>query len=338
MNLHADTLVADAADGGAALLAELVAEGLRCGASTVHLADGELRFRIGGKLGEARRFAGEIDGIESGIRRIEGRDVRIAAMPGRIVLHLGAAEPCAEALEALGMRPRQVQALVAAFSPGLILAAGPAGSGKSRTLAALTEHLDDGTRCVLSAEGGWSAILQQDPDVIVAGRIDSREGACKAVQAAEAGHLVLAEVEAVDALGAIAVLRALRIEAFRLATTLQAVVAQRLVERLCPACRAPVQARGSVSALLGFETGSVVYEPAGCAACGDSGFAGKTGVFEVIRADPAIRRLINDGGDGAILARHAFLNARNLGSAARVLAREGVITPDEAVRISRGTP
>jgi general secretion pathway protein E len=114
------------------------------------------------------------------------------------------------------------------------------------------------------------------------------------------------------------------------------VLAQRLVRKLCPDCRRPVQAQGSVSALLGFDSGAIVFAPMGCESCEGTGFAGSTGVFEAIVADGAIRRLINDGGDEAILARHAFLRAPNLGSAARALVREGLTTPEEAVRISRG--
>ena len=73
----------------------------------------------------------------------------------------------------------------------------------------------------------------------------------------------------------------------------------------------------------------------GCPACGGTGFKGRVGVFEAIRVDDTIRRLINEGGDEAVIARHAYANAPNLGSAARALVREGLTTPEEAVRISR---
>jgi general secretion pathway protein E len=78
-----------------------------------------------------------------------------------------------------------------------------------------------------------------------------------------------------------------------------------------------------------------VYEAVGCDACAGTGFKGRIGVFEAIRIDDTIRRLINDGGDEAIIARHAFVNSPNLGSSARALVREGLTTPEEAVRISR---
>ncbi|MBL7395991.1 type II secretion system protein GspE, partial [Escherichia coli] len=80
-----------------------------------------------------------------------------------------------------------------------------------------------------------------------------------------------------------------RVEPFRLASTVAAVLAQRLVRRLCPDCRRPVQAQGSVSALLGFDSGAIVFAPVGCESCEGTGFAGETGVFEAIVADGAIR-------------------------------------------------
>jgi general secretion pathway protein E len=180
------------------------------------------------------------------------------------------------------------------------------------------------------------ASLHHDADVVMADALDDRAAAAAAVEAAQRGVLVLAAVPASDAVGAIRRMREWRIEPFHLASTLNVVLAQRLVRRLCPECREPVQAQGSVSALLGFDRGAIVYAPSGCAACGDSGYAGQIAVFEAIHADPAMRRLINDGGDEAILASHAYVRAPNLGSAARTLVREGVTTPEEAVRISRG--
>ncbi len=107
------------------------------------------------------------------------------------------------------------------------------------------------------------AALRQDPDVILVPRVSDRETAAAAVQAAEAGHLVLAAMPVGDAVAAILRLRELRVEPFQLASTLQAVIAQRLVRRLCSACRQPVQAPRSVSALLGFDAGRWSMRPAG---------------------------------------------------------------------------
>ncbi|WP_294334388.1 ATPase, T2SS/T4P/T4SS family [uncultured Sphingomonas sp.] len=261
-------------------------------------------------------------------------------------------------LEALGMRGALAQGVREVLAgAGLVLVAAPAGHGRSTTLRTLLALAANDSRPALAVAGGdtralpgvaWAdgsliapaellrAGAEQDLDVLMIDSLADRAAAAAAVQAAQAGRLVLAGIDTGDAIAAIQQMRSWRVEAFQLASTLALVLGQRLVRRLCPECREPVQATGSVSALLGFDPGAIVYAPAGCSACGGSGFAGQIGVFESIRGDGTIRRLVNDGGDAAILARHAFISTPNLGSAARALARTGVTTPEEAVRISRG--
>ena len=187
----------------------------------------------------------------------------------------------------------------------------------------------------MSFAAGLRAILRQDPDVVMIGEIRDRETADIAVQASLTGHLVLSTVHTNDAIGAITRMRDMKVEPFLLASTLRAVLAQRLVRRLCPECRKPVEASGSVASLLGIDSGTIVYEPVGCPSCNNTGYAGRIGVFEAVRIDETIRRLINDNGDEAIIARHAFLKQPNLSSAARKLVASGQTTPEEAIRISR---
>ncbi|OAN64096.1 type II secretion protein ATPase [Sphingomonas sp. TDK1] len=276
----------------------------------------------------------------------------------RIVLQRAARKTGHRKLEALGMScPLAQQVRAALDGAGLVLVAAPAGHGRSTTLQTLLGLAATRTRPGLGVAAhvlgelpgvAWAdastvaaaetvrAAVEQDIDVLMIDSLEDRAAAAAAVQAAQAGRLVLAGVAAADSVAAIQQMRSWRIEAFHLASALSLVLGQRLIRRLCAACREPVQATGSVSALLGFDPGTIVHAPVGCEACGHSGFAGHTGVFEAIRGDATIRRLINDGGDAAILARHAFISAPNLGSAARALARSGVTTPEEAVKISRG--
>ncbi|BCA58381.1 general secretion pathway protein GspE [Sphingomonas sp. HMP6] len=292
-------------------------------------------------------------------------DVRVSTLPSRagerVVLRILDKENAGITLDVLGMTAAINGLLKEAITEpnGIILVTGPTGSGKTTTLYAAMRLLNDGSRNILTVEdpveyamegigqtqvnpkvgltfaAGLRAILRQDPDVVMVGEIRDRETAEIAVQASLTGHLVLSTVHTNDAVGAITRMRDMKVEPFLLASTLRAVIAQRLVRRLCENCRKPVQAEGSVSALLGFDAGTIVYEAVGCEMCQGTGFKGRVGVYEAIRIDETVRRMINDGGDEALIARHAFLHAPTLGSAARQLVRDGVTTPEEAVRVSR---
>lgn len=364
MDVEAETLapVADAPQplmfaGAAESAADaLVAEARRRRATHIHLEIAPqatvVRMRIAGQLTEPRHFHADAT-LAAAFRDAPGAALLAQEDGERIVLRLDGGERRDRGIEAIGLRRDQIDALLPALRRGgLVLVAGPAGSGRSTTIAALLRHFAGSPRHLvligaqriegtthldgLSGAAAIRAALEQDPDVIALDGLDGREAAAAAAEAAEEGHLVLAAIDAPDAVSAIRQMRDWRVEPFRLASNIAAVLAQRLVRRLCAECRRPVQAQGSVSALLGFDSGAIVYAPVGCESCAGTGFAGRTGVFEAIVADGAIRRLINDGGDEAILARHAFLRAPNLGSAARALVREGITTPEEAVRISRG--
>ncbi len=96
-----------------------------------------------------------------------------------------------------------------------------------------------------------------------------------------------------------------------------------------------MEADKSACALLGFDAGTQIYRSVGCEACNHSGYKGRIGVFEAVRIDDTLRRIINEGGDESLIARHAFLNAPNLSSSARALVRQGETSAEEAIRISR---
>ena len=292
-------------------------------------------------------------------------DVRVSTLPSRagerVVLRILDKENAGIDLPALGLSPAMFDLLTGALTEpnGIILVTGPTGSGKTTTLYAALRLLNDGSRNILTVEdpveyavdgvgqtqvnpkvgltfaAGLRAILRQDPDTVMVGEIRDRETAEIAVQASLTGHLVLSTVHTNDAIGAITRMRDMKVEPFLLASTLRAVIAQRLVRRLCEACRNPVPAPASVAAMIGIEPGETVYEPVGCEQCSHSGYKGRIGVFEAIRIDETIRRLINEGGDEAAIARHAFARSTSLATAARDLVREGRTTPEEAVRVSR---
>jgi general secretion pathway protein E len=292
-------------------------------------------------------------------------DVRVSTLPSRagerVVLRVLDKQQAGLSLSDLGIGGTAEAILRAALAEpnGIILVTGPTGSGKTTTLYAALGHLSDGSRNILTVEdpveyamdgigqtqvntkvgmtfaGGLRAILRQDPDVVMVGEIRDRETADIAVQASLTGHLVLSTVHTNDAPGAITRLRDMKVEPFLLASSLRAVIAQRLVRRLCEKCRVPEEQGSGVAGLLGLPEGTVFYRPGGCEACGRTGYRGRIGLFEAIAVDAEIRRLILEGGDETAIAAHAFVRSPSLSAAARDLVARGVTTAEEAVRVSR---
>ena len=292
-------------------------------------------------------------------------DVRVSTLPNAaneyIILNILDEEASRIALDLPGLSGESLAILTDALSApdGIILVAGHAGSGKTTTLYACIRQLNDGRHNILTVENpieyaietisqteikaapepayaqGLQAVLRQDPDVVMVGEIRDRETLDIVVQSAQNGQLILSTIDSNDAVGAISKLLGMKGNPFNLASTIRAVVAQRLVRRLCEYCRQPIQADGSLASLLGFDRGTVVFRATGCAKCHHSGFQGHIGVFEAIRIDDTIRKLINDGGDEGRIAAHAFLQNRSLASSARLMVREGITTAEEGIRISR---
>jgi general secretion pathway protein E len=148
------------------------------------------------------------------------------------------------------------------------------------------------------------AILRQDPDIIMIGEIRDLETAQIAVQASLTGHMVLATLHTNDAASAVTRLADMGVEPYLLASSLLGVLAQRLVRRLCPACRAaaaPTPGEAAVLERLGLSPARPICGAAGCAACGGSGYRGRTGIYELLLVDDALRRLIHDRAGEAML-------------------------------------
>ncbi len=292
-------------------------------------------------------------------------DVRVSTLPSRagerVVLRILDKDNAGIGLDQIGMSEAVKRLFAEALGEpnGIVLVTGPTGSGKTTTLYAGLKLLNDGSRNILTVEDpveyavdgvgqtqinpqvgltfatGLRAILRQDPDTVMVGEIRDRETAEIAVQAALTGHLVLSTVHTNDSVGAITRLRDMKVEPFLIASTVRAVLAQRLVRRLCGECRRPVEAVGSLAETLGIPAGATVFEPVGCPACANSGYKGRIGLFEAVKIDDTIRRLINAGGDETAIAAHAFRAAPTLSGAARELVLAGTTSPEDAVRVSR---
>ncbi|MDZ4364979.1 type II secretion system ATPase GspE [Brevundimonas sp.] len=292
-------------------------------------------------------------------------DVRVSTLPSRagerVVLRILDKDQADLKLEDLGMGPDALAAFKSALAEpnGIILVTGPTGSGKTTSLYAGLTLLNDASRNILTVEdpveyaidgvgqtqvnvkvgmtfaAGLRAILRQDPDVVMVGEIRDVETAGIAVQASLTGHLVLSTVHTNDAAGAVTRLRDMGIEPFLLASTLRLIVAQRLVRRLCGHCRRQEDADPATTKLLGVKTGKTVWRPQGCAHCNNTGYTGRVGLYETIRVDDRIRRLIAaEAGEEAINAA-AFKQGGTLTEAAKRLVLEGVTSVEEAVRVTR---
>jgi len=292
-------------------------------------------------------------------------DVRVSTLPSRagerVVLRILDKEQAGLSLDRLGMSPDALEAFRSALAEpnGVILVTGPTGSGKTTSLYAGLALLNDQTRNILTVEdpveyamdgvgqtqvntkvgmtfaAGLRAILRQDPDVVMVGEIRDVETAGIAVQASLTGHLVLSTVHTNDAVGAVTRLRDMGVEPFLLASTLRLIVAQRLVRRLCEHCRAAEVADKPTARLIGAKAGVRVWRPHGCAHCNHTGYVGRVGLYEVLKIDDRVRRLIAAEADEDAIVEIAFANGGTLGDRARALVLDGVTSVEEAVRVAR---
>lgn len=252
-------------------------------------------------------------------------DFRVACLPTthgeRMTLRLLAIEAARMTLNRLGLGegPRKMLADAIGARQGMILLTGPTGTGKSTTLyAALRHRLASNPGRVITVEDpveydlvGVSQvevdiadkvafgsvlrnILRSDPDVIMIGEMRDFESVDIGVKAALTGHLVLSSLHTNSAAGAVTRLIDMGVDSFLVAATLRLCVAQRLLRRLCPKCRKRRELTEPEAAALGKPemAGSAVYEPEGCKLCGERGYRGRVGVFELFPVAPAMHNLI----------------------------------------------
>ena len=301
--------------------------------------------------------------------RIAGRpvDVRVSTLPSnhgeRVVLRLLDKQAGRLDLVELGMdrKTESRMAELIARPHGILLVTGPTGSGKSTTLYASLLRLNDRSRNIMTVEDpieydldgigqtqvnpkvdltfarGLRAILRQDPDVVMVGEIRDLETARIAVQASLTGHLVLSTLHTNTAVGAITRLVDMGIEPFLLASSLIGTLAQRLVRVLDPDLREGYSIGTAELARLGLpaDVEQTLYRPQADLPAGKSGYRGRTGIYELVPVNEAMRQLIHDG---AAEARLETL-ARELGPSmledgwAKVLA--GITSLEEVLRVTR---
>ncbi|WP_304090466.1 GspE/PulE family protein [Phascolarctobacterium succinatutens] len=293
---------------------------------------------------------------------LDGRsvDLRLSTLPTtlgeKIAIRLLAQQELLQ-LEELGFTQENLVCYRRLFTQpnGLILLTGPTGSGKTSTLYATLAELDAATRNIITLEDpveyslpginqvavnrrsgmtfakGLRAIVRQDPDVIMLGEIRDEETAGIAVQAALTGHLVLSTLHTNSAAGAVYRLLDMGIAPYLLAAALRGVVAQRLVRRLCPACR---RQRTATAAEHGFLAAATVWEQQGCEQCQAAGYRGRVAVQEVLPLTVRLQQLVLQRAPVEELEQAARAEGlRSLAEDAAAKALDGLTTVQELWRV-----
>ena len=352
------------------MLNALLTQAARDGASDIHIEPYErhssVRFRVDGNLREVvqpnralhaalisrLKIMAELDIAEKRLPQ-DGRislrlgsravDVRVSTLPSahgeRAVLRLLDKSETRLSLASVGMQGATLQRFqhLVTQPHGLILVTGPTGSGKTTTLYAALQSLDAASNNIMTVEDpieyelagvgqtqvnpkidltfakALRAILRQDPDVIMIGEIRDFETAQIAIQASMTGHLVLATLHTNDAASAVTRLTDMGIEPFLLSSSLLGVLAQRLVRKVCTHCHG-----------------------AGCSHCGQTGYAGRTGIFELLITDDALRAQIHTQQSEASIREAAVAGGMVLmREDGERLVQLGITKPEELLRVTR---
>ncbi len=373
------------------LVNSIFAQAIREGASDVHIspqqATIQVRFRIDGKLHEvpsppkslflpiaARlKILANMDITVSRIPQ-DGRftlkmerkeiNVRVSSMPTiygeNIVLRLLDMSSGVYSLDRLGMvkSDRSKLETMMRKAYGMILSTGPTGSGKSTSLYAILNDLNQTDTNIITLEdpveyridnirqvqlnrkagmtfaGGLRSILRQDPDIIMVGEIRDSETAAISIQAAQTGHRLLSTIHTNDAAGAITRFVDMGIEPFLVASALLVSFAQRLVRTVCPYCKEPYTPTEKALAAWGLEAAETAnfQRGKGCYQCLNTGYKGRTGIFEVLVNDEAIQEMILQRRSAQDITRAAVAEGklRTLKDDAASKVLQGITTLEEA--------
>ncbi len=296
-------------------------------------------------------------------------DARISTLPSllgeKVVIRLLSRAGDVPKLGALGLDPAQEATIRAALAmpQGLVLITGPTGSGKTNTLYSAIQEVASPEKNIVTLEDpvemqfpgitqvqvherigmtfdkGLRSVLRQDPDIVLVGEIRDAETAELALKASLTGHLVLATLHTNSAVGALARLVDMGVEPFLVASSLSCVVAQRLVRLPCRDCVRPAAAAELSLAKFGIRAavleGATPVQAVGCQECGQTGYRGRTGVFEVLEVTDALRAVLvatpTEAAVGAVARAAAMTTLR---SSALEKARLGRTTFDEAARVT----
>jgi general secretion pathway protein E len=302
--------------------------------------------------------------------RTAGKDVdlRVSVLPTshgeRVVLRLLEKENRLLNLTEMGFstdRLSSIQQLIQ-LAHGIILVTGPTGSGKTTTLYAALSQINAPDKNIITVEdpveyqllgvgqmqvnpkinltfaAGLRSILRQDPDVIMIGEIRDRETAEIAIHASLTGHLVFSTLHTNDAASAATRLIDMGIEPFLVASSVMAVLAQRLLRQICPDCKKPYRPTVDELIRLGLDGKGpfTFYRGAGCPNCSQTGYRGRTGIYELLVLDDEVRRLIGAKADSSVIKQAGIAKGMiTLKQEGAMKVAQGVTTTEEVMRITQ---
>ena len=303
--------------------------------------------------------------------KVSGReiDVRVSIIPmlygEGVVLRLLDKERMKFDLRTVGMPDAVLSKFreLISMPHGILLVTGPTGSGKTTTLYAALNAIKDPTLKIITVEDpveyhtsaisqiqvhakigltfatGLRSILRHDPDVILIGEIRDGETAQSAIQASLTGHLVFSTLHTNDAAGAFTRLVDMGVEPYLVASTIEGVLAQRLVRLLCPKCKEAYEPKPGEISRATFRTRfpRSFGAPVGCRACRDTGYSGRSGLYELLVTDAAVRRMcVERASSGEILAYGVKQGMKTLRLSGLEKVREGATSIEEVLRITKG--
>jgi len=294
-------------------------------------------------------------------------DIRVSIIPmlhgEAVVMRLLRQNSKLRGLQDIGMDKRELECFrrVLQMPHGIILVTGPTGSGKTSTLYTALNEINDSVRKIITIEDpveyqlkgvnqiqvsekagltfarGLRSILRHDPDVILIGEIRDAETAQIAVQASLTGHLVFSTLHTNDAPGALTRLVDMGVEPYLVASSLEAVLAQRLVRLLCKSCKVPDDSATAQAfkLRLGIPPNATIYRSVGCRDCRNTGFIGRHAIFEWMDADAEIRTLIlNNASSDQIREAARRGGMRSLADDGWRLVRQGITTVEEVLSVT----
>jgi general secretion pathway protein E len=296
-------------------------------------------------------------------------DLRVATVPTRhgekVAIRIADCGRMITKLSQIGVTPEMLATLRELTSKpfGMVLATGPVGSGKTTTLYSCLGEIDRTRRHVMTIEDpieielegaaqvevnytinfdfvtGLRAILRQDPDVVLLGEVRDDETARIAVRASMTGLLVYSTLHANDAIGAITTLRNFNIPSHLIANSIQGVIAQRLLRRICPGCKVAAEVGPGTAAHFGLDElprGFAAWRGAGCGQCLGTGYLGRVGVFEIFRVDSRMRDMILDNASERSLRDYSVaMGMKTLQEDGLAKVMQGVTTVEEFRRVLR---